>query len=77
MKLLFFIITINFVFNNYYVKSLKCFAGLNEYSLESSSKIEINLDNTDYTCGNNSNWDEIIYDDSDWYCMVTILLLIL
>jgi hypothetical protein len=50
------------------VLSLKCFAGLNEFS--SSSLLSFHIENTDYVCGNNSDWDEIIINDGDWYCMV-------
>jgi hypothetical protein len=60
----FFIFIISLIL---FASSLRCFGGLNEYfSDESLLKIE----NTHYVCGNNSDWDEIIIEDGEWFCMV-------
>jgi len=48
------------------IESLTCFGGLNEFFSDEFLIIE----NTQYTCGNNTDWDEIINPDGEWFCMV-------
>ena len=71
-----FLLFFNLTLIIHVVLSLKCFAGLNEFSSStssSSSSSSFQIENTDYVCGNNSDWDEIIINDGDWYCMVNFI----
>ena len=49
------------------IDSLTCFGGLNEFFTDEFLIIE----NTQYTCGNNTDWDEIINTGGEWFCMVS------
>jgi len=48
------------------IESLTCFGGLNEFFPDEF----IIKKSTQYTCGNNTDWDEIINPDGEWFCMV-------
>ena len=72
-----FLLFFNLTLIIHLVLSLKCFAGLNEFSSSSSSLLSFQIENTDYVCGNNSDWDEIIINDGDWYCMVYFIIIII